>query len=390
VANLQEGHLGPAPGAKPRRNDLDWLRVLAIGAVFIFHCARPFNGGWHVSAPETTEGFVLMAGFMVPWLMPLIFAISGAALTLDARVTAPGRFALEKVKRLLIPLAFGVFFMGPVMVYLERLSHGQFQGSLFDFLPHYFVGWYGLEPGGNFAWMGLHCWYLLVLFAYTLLCWPLFRWFKSAYGGRFLARLGRGLAKPGVVYALVVPAWFLFMTANLVGWPGMREFGGIPLDVYFLVFIYGFLLFSSSELQDAVLRQRWVSLGLAAAAGAGVTALVALNQRTGMFWDLAQALFGWTFILAAFGFARKGLTTRNRFLEWANEAVLPFYILHQTVIVVVAWFVLGWPLPALAQYAIILALSLPVILGLYQFLVRRFNVLRFIFGMRLRRPARTH
>jgi peptidoglycan/LPS O-acetylase OafA/YrhL len=365
-----------------RRYDLDWLRVLSIAAVFVFHCARPFNGGWHVSAPETTEGFVLLAGGMVPWLMPIIFVISGAALTLDNRMVTPGRFLLEKVKRLFVPLVFGVLFLGPIMVYLERLSHGQFQGSLIDFLPHYFDGWYGITPGGNFAWMGLHLWYLLVLFVYTLLCWPLFRWFKSSGGTRALAWLGRGLSRPGVIYTLAIPLWIILGASSFWGFLGSHDFGGMPLPVYLLIFIYGFILLSSGFLQVAIQRQRWVSLSLAVASGAWMMTMAVQHQNSGVLWDLSVAIFGWMVILAAFGFAMQKLTFRNRFLDHANEGVLPFYIMHQTIILIIAYFVLGWGFPVLAQYGIILIISLSVILAIYVFLVRRFNWLRFLFGMK--------
>ncbi len=75
-------------------------------------------------------------------------------------------------KRFLMPLVFGCFILGCIQVYFERVSHGQFQGSLIQFIPHYFEGWYGF--GGNFAWYGLHLWYLILLFIFTTAMLPFF------------------------------------------------------------------------------------------------------------------------------------------------------------------------------------------------------------------------
>jgi hypothetical protein len=109
--------------------------------------------------------------------MPLMFVISGASLFFS--VGKPGKFLQDKVLRLLIPLIVGVFTHVAIAVYLERRTNYQFFGSFFEFYPQYFQGWYG--EGGNFAWMGLHLWYLLVLFVYSLLFLPLFYLLKGQW-----------------------------------------------------------------------------------------------------------------------------------------------------------------------------------------------------------------
>ena len=150
-----------------RRYELDWLRVLAILAVFVFHSSRFFDtGNWHVKNPTTYFGVQVWITFLANWLMPLIFCISGASLFYSAGSRSASRFVVDKVRRLLVPLIVGVFTHAMFQVYLERVTHYQFRGSFWDFIPHYFEGWYGF--GGNFAWMGMHLWYLLVLFLYSL------------------------------------------------------------------------------------------------------------------------------------------------------------------------------------------------------------------------------
>lgn len=184
-----------------RRFDLDWLRVLAILTVFIFHSGRFFDRmDWHVKNPITHEDMQVWTMFLASWMMPLIFVISGASLYFA--LSPIGKFIKDKFLRLLVPLIVGVFTHVALGVYLERLTHRQFSGSFFDFYPRYFNGLYG--DGGNFAWMGLHLWYLLVLFVFTLVLMPVFYWLKGS-GKKVVNWLGNFLVLPGVFYLLALP-----------------------------------------------------------------------------------------------------------------------------------------------------------------------------------------
>jgi glucan biosynthesis protein C len=100
-----------------------------------------------------------------------------------------------------------------------------------------------------------------------------------------------------------------------------------------------------------------------------------------LFWALFS-LFSWCFVLAILGFGMQHLTFNTPFLSYANEAVLPFYILHQTVIVCVGYFVVRQAIPDLLKFVIIAASSFALVMALYEFLVRRFNVMRVLFGMK--------
>ncbi len=335
-----------------RRNDLDWLRVLAILAVFVFHSGRFFDlGGWHVKNPTTYFGVQVWITFLANWLMPVVFVISGASLFYALGSRGTWKFVEDKVQRLFVPLVVGAFSHVMLQVYLERITHHQFSGSFFDFIPHYFEGWYGF--GGNFAWMGLHLWYLLILFVFSLILYPLLRGLRVGPGQTVLNRLGDLFALPGVVYGLAVPVAWLMVTLNPRDFIGIRDFGGWPLPIYMLFFLYGFFVISHDGLQKRIQQLRWVSLA------AGVLC-----------------------ILAFLGFGFKHLTHSKPSLAYANEAVLPFYVMHQTVLLCVGYFVVQWQIPDLVKYVLIAASSFPVILALYEFAIRRANVLRFLFGMK--------
>ncbi|MFL7869501.1 MAG: acyltransferase family protein, partial [Anaerolineales bacterium] len=320
------------------------------------------------------------------WLMPFIFMISGASLFYALGSRGARKFMEDKVKRLLVPLIVGIFTHIMLQVYLERITHRQFFGSFFEFIPHYFDGWYAF--GGNFAWMGLHLWYLLVLFLFSLLFYPLFRWLSAGFGKRVLDKIGTFLALPGIVYLLGLLVAVLMVVLDPRKPIGMRDFGGWPLFNYILFFLYGFIVMSHAGLQKRILQMRWVSF---AVASLGSLALLALWAAKGdpIFGSPRYAqvfgIFGmssWCWLLAFFGFGMQHLNFKTKFMAYANEAVLPFYILHQTVLLCVGYFVTRWSIPDPFKFILISSSSFLSVIVIYEYLVRRVNLLRVLFGMK--------
>jgi hypothetical protein len=160
-----------------------------------------------------------------------------------------------------------------------------------------------------------------------------------------------------------------------------------------LFLIYGFVVISHAGLQRRIVQQRWLSLALGivgiavffALGGAQGNAPFGTSRYAQTF--TAFGISSWCWVLAIFGFGMKHLTHNTPFLQPANEAVLPFYVLHQSVLIYVGYFVVQWDIPALAKWLIIAPLSFAIIVGLIA-IIRRVNVLRFLFGMKpLRRSA---
>ncbi len=355
-----------------RRYDLDWLRVLAILSVFIFHSTRFFDlGDWHVKNSITYFAVQVWTKFASDWLMPFIFVISGASLFYAIGKSGAGQFIKDKVLRLLVPLMVGVFTHIAFQVYLERITHGQFSGSFFDFLPHYFEGFYGF--GGNFAFHGMHLWYLLVLFVFSIVLLPLFLLLKSKIGARVLAKLMDLVALPGLVYVLALVILFSWKLIDHNSLLGFDKFDW-NLGVYLSFFLFGFAIMASARLQQSIQRLRWVSL-LGAIA---MTVVLIKGQEH-------DDLIAWFSILTFLGFGMKHLNVNTPFLKYANETVLPFYILHQTVLLGVGYLVVRWAIPDALKWLIIASISFVTVMGLYE-LVRRNNVLRVLFGMK---PAGT-
>ncbi len=376
-----------------RRYDVDWLRVFGMTAVFLFHCARFFDTeGWHVKSPRTNEVVSFLVAIAVQWMMPLFFVLSGIGAYHSLAARNWPRYVVSRFKRLAVPLLFGTFVLiVPYQVYLERISHGQFSGSFWSFYPHYFEGWYGIQRGGNFAWMGLHLWYLEALFVFSVLTLPLFLALRSRTGSRLVGALSNTMKVPGTIFLLAVPIAIMEFLANspalksaLHGFFNQRGFGGWSVLPYFAIFILGFLLAGGKEATQAVQRHRFAGLIVAVVTFAVGYVLVKTRglSESSMGFALIRGLLCWACLIAILGFGARRLRSSNRFLKYANEAVLPFYILHQTVILAIGFHVIRLDAPLWLEYLIIVFSSFAVAMILYELLIRRINALRFLFGLK--------
>ncbi len=362
-----------------RRFDLDWMRVLAILTVFAFHSLRFFTvEDWSVKNPTVYPIADRIDGFIAMWMMPFIFVVSGAAmyyaLNKGNSWGNAGKFIKDKVLRLLVPMLFNAVSLSFLQVYEDRLSHGVFTGSMIQFVPDYFQGIYGIG-NGNFAIHGMHLWYLGVLFIFSLVLLPLFMFLESRFGARILRWFTNLVALPGGIYVLALAIINLWKLIDPNGILGFDKFNW-NLGIYMSFVIFGFIVVSNEKVQASIIRQRYVSLALAI--GTAILMLITQDHRD-------VAVFPW--ILTFLGFGMKYLNVNKPVLKYASEAVLPFYILSQTVQLSVGFFVVQWAIPDLLKWAIIAVISLAIIMGTYEYLVRRINVLRFLFGMKLLKKA---
>jgi glucan biosynthesis protein C len=372
-----------------RRYELDWLRVLAFSAVFFYHCGRFFDSSyWHIKNNSTSTLVDTLKGIFDLWGMPLIFMVSGASIFFALRSGGADRFLRDKIWRLLVPLAFGILVLSPPQNYLERLTHGQFQGSFLDYVPLYFRDWHLWN--GEFRWTGVHLWYLAYLFLFTLVLMPLFSALKSQTGQRVTGALARLSSRPGVIFLWVLPGILLVILGDPYGLRGpapAEDVGRLFLAIFLL---YGFLVFSNLRIQQAIIRQRRIALAMSFTLILGMPTVVDLleNDPSLAIIILGISLAGiltWSCILTVFGYGMRYLTHNHRLLAYANEAVLPFYILHQPVILILGYFIIPLPLSILAKYLIIATLAFGITLGLYEYGVRRINPVRRIFGLKPRK-----
>ena len=369
-----------------RRADLDWLRVLAFGLLILYHAGMAWSGwSWHLTSPDSIDWLHEGMRFTNRWRMPLLFVVSGAAIMLALGTRTPGAFVADRLKRLLLPLAFGMVVLVPPQVYLERLWRGQFTGSFLQWLPQAFDGTY---PAGNTSWH--HLWFLAYVLVLTLVLLPVFLWARSARGRSVLASAGRFVAGTGLQWATVLPLaasilWLAPVSHNtngLIGdWHGLLYYG--------ILLLYGAFLYGSADLLAALAWQRYLSLAIGVLAyaalytvffGGAIRPVIPAEMRPA--YALLSAINTMAWLFAIIGFARRHLTRRPAFLAEATEAVYPFYLLHQTVTVIAVYWLLTLRVPPVAGFfAAVLATFLGT-MALYVGFVRPIRFLRPLFGMK--------
>ena len=378
---------------KTRRYDLDWLRGLTVMGLVFFHSAMFFNDSWwHLKNAQLSLGFSIFTGIINQWQMPLLFVISGAGTWFALTFRGGGEYALERVQRLLVPLVFGSLVIVPPQVYLERLKNGQFYGSYLSFWPrHMWDG--GTYPQGNASWH--HLWFLAYLFVFSLLALPLFLQLKSERGSQALARLGGCCERRGGIFALALLPMVLEVALRPT-WNGLQSLIGdwANLCTYLTFFVYGFVLFSHEAFGRALARYGKAALGLALVTMVAGAAIALTGHEPGPGYSLGGSLWlalrtfnTWCWLVAFFSLAQGYLNYTSRIQPYVNEAVLPVYVLHQTVIVIIGYFVIQWQAAPFPKFAVISLCSLAATLGVYDLLVRRMRVVRFLFGMRVGKRA---
>ncbi|ATQ43398.1 acyltransferase family protein [Caulobacter mirabilis] len=375
-----------------RRNDLDWIRVGAFFLLILYHVGMfyvPWD--WHVKSPHPIEWLEPVMQLTNPWRLTLLFLVSGAATRFMADKLSAGALAGQRLWRLLPPLVFAMFVIVPPQSYYEVVEQLGYAGGYVDFWPAY------VTASGNWCqgddclitptWN--HMWFVAYLIFYTLVL-AVLLWVARKPLVVLGDWLGRTLS--GWRLLLLPIVWLAFCRIVLMPrFEITHAFGG---DWYnhamsFAAFLLGFLVAKSETFRAATIRLRWPALALAVGAWAawatyawiyrdGAAPPEALRQTMRVVYATDQ----WCAILAVLGFGARHLTRGGPALTYLTLAVFPFYIVHQTVIVVAAYHLSKLGLNQALEGALVIALTFAACFATYE-IVRRVAVLRPLFGLKL-------
>jgi glucans biosynthesis protein C len=370
-----------------RQHYIDWLRLGAVFLLFFFHSARVFDPSKNFyvqNIPKSDIIYHIFIRMLDPWHMSLFFLLAGASTCYALRKRTGGKYSRERFKRLFIPFVFGVMVLIPPQSYLGLLNHSNYSGSFFHWLPDFFTLQEDDPDGyfmGGYTWG--HLWFIFHLFVYSLIALPLFLYFNRESGRGWINRLASAFTHP-LVFLLLFPLVLVLLSE----FPDVG--GGNPIW-YITFFISGFIFMADPRFIEAIDRKRRLLLIV------GPMMLVFLTICSYESWpsrfpdwfdvivDRYYAFISWFTILAVLAYGKRLLNFTNRLLNYFAEASYPLYILHQTVIVIIAYYLVQTDIAVAIKYVTLVACSFVSSVLVYDILVKRNTVTRFLFGIRPRR-----
>jgi glucans biosynthesis protein C len=372
-----------------RRYDLDWLRVFAVLLLIYFHSAAVFYQGelgeFYITNPDKSSVLKLFILVLHQWHMPLFFFLAGAASWHSLRMRGARQYLSERGQRLAIPLVVGILILVSPQVYLNRLSQGSFQGSFLDFYPHFFNG---IRPTGNFEWA--HLWFIAYLLVLSIAALPIFLYLKRDDRQIWLQTMSkRVLGFPGLL-SLAIPL-ALIEAMFRPRWPGFQNLYDDWANVllYFAYLVYGYTFSTNSTFATQLEQHRPKIISLAIS---GMTLLLSLwitdavpARSYSLVYMSYQALRGfnsWCWIMALLSIAQHFLQFQNRWLQYLNEVSYPVYLIHQTIVVTIAFYIVRWNTTIAVKFMFISTASLVLTLLVYELLIRRSPLIRVLFGLK--------
>ena len=362
-----------------RQYFIDWLRIALIISVYFYHIGMVFNSwGWHVKSKEPLTFIEPLMAWLHLWRMPLLFLVSGVGTYYALGFRSSKHYLKERFNRLFIPLFIGIFTLVPIQVYIEKIDS---YSSLGNYYLHMFDGIY---PIGNFSWH--HLWFLVYLFLISLIISPFLNYLRSNTFKNtknwIIQKTATKLGLNWVLLILIFSQWFLrqyFPESTHALFNDWAYF-----TYYLIFFLCGFILFTSDKVINAVANQRRLYLLQTLVFtiimfSFWVFEIKIIGQD--LIYGITEIIIAWSCGLAAIGYFKVYFNKDNKYRKHLNVAIYPFYLLHQPIIVVVAYVVLQWQLPTFVNIGLITLLSLLCVILLY-WIISRFNVLRVAFGMK--------
>lgn len=342
-----------------RRFDIDWLRVIAIGLLLIYHIAIIFQP-WAVfigfmRSNELLEGLWYPMTLVNIWRIPLLFFVSGMGVYFAMKKRNVIQLLLERSKRILLPYLFGIVAIVPLQFFVFQ----DFYGQQLNYFAH---------PA--------HLWFLGNIVIYISILFPLFYYLVKKQDGQFRKVLIKIMSHPLGPISIAI----FFVLEVLIIKPEIFSLYAQTLHGYaigFLAFFFGFLVvYIGQNFWNTV--QQWKAVYLAAAAIMFSVRLV-VNQTGGPNYLMAIESNLW--IMSLFGYAHQYLNRPSKTLNYLTKAVYPIYIVHMFVLFGAAWLILPLDLPVMLQFLIIVVITAAACMALYE-LIKRIPILRLAFGIR--------
>lgn len=342
-----------------RRYDIDWLRVIAIGLLIIYHVAIIFQP-WamfigFIKSNESLESLWSAMSMVNIWRIPLLFYVSGMGLYFALKKRNWKQLLAERAKRILLPFLFGIVVITPLHIYVFQ----QYYNLPLHYYPH----------------LG-HLWFLGNILIYILLLFPLFLYLKRVENGRFQQKLSYLMKKP--TGPLLISLFFM-LEAVIIKPPIFQLYAntwhGFILGL--LAFLFGFIIiYSGKTFWQTVDKWKWLYFSIAIV----LYTIRLIISRTTPEYLMAFESTCWIFSI--FGLSYKYLNKPSTILSYLNKATYPVYIIHMIALYLGALIILPLAISPIFKLIMIIIFSFCFCYLLYEFLIKRVRFLRLLFGLK--------
>lgn len=361
-----------------RLSELDWLRVILIFAIFLHHVCMPFNGdGWHVMNKDSSKVLDDIMVYFEQFRLPTLFFISGVGAVLLLSQCSAKQYVRDKFLRLFVPLLVGVLVVVPPQNYIEHISE--------------MGGFWQEFPGLALNFDTNHLWFIEYLIVFALLAIPINHLLGSASGRVCVSKLQKLSTYKVGLFLLVIFLIFIKVTFSLFFPSDDNKIENLSSSTYFLFFfIAGMVFIQDKRVWRAIGAQRKANLAILLVStlifyawyySPDLSRYLSLDVRWAIWW-IVCCLVAWSALLTFLGYAQAYLARTPKWLRQCNELIYPFYLFHQTIIVVIGYFVISWQLSILLKITLLLVLSFALTSALCFFVVKPFNVFRFLVGLK--------
>jgi glucans biosynthesis protein C len=377
---------------------LDWLRVLALLGVFLYHAVHPFDTlDWHVKNASQSELLTTLMVFFYPWGLGFFFLLAGAGAFFSLRSRSAGGYAAERVSRLLVPLLVVWALLSPLQGFIEGRHQGWWGGSFLAYIPHFFdeatqwaMSWPSRPHPMVLAW-SYHLWFLVMLLWFAFLALPILLALRGPGGRRLTAWLAERCTWPGASLLFGVPIALAHLALR-ASFPDEHDWG--EFAYYFAFFVVGYILVSDPRFLAAVRRDLVPALVVGVVGFATLGALDPIGWAEAWEADPAYtpsyflmiglfSLQAWAWAVAALSIGMRARRFRTPLPGAVADSAMPFFLLHQPVILALAFYVVGWDAGIPVKLVVLLVLSFTVSASA-AWMLSRAAVTRRLLGVKAR------
>jgi glucan biosynthesis protein C len=374
------------PENSVRRYDFDLLRILATLLLIPYHAARifyPHSYPYYIESQITSFQIELIINFIDQWFMPIFFFIAGVAAKKSLDIRSEKQYCIERLKRLFVPLLFGIFVLIPPIGYFAFLHHSpDIHLSYYQYYPLFFKVDFQHIDGFKGTFTPAHLWFIIYLFCFSLLTLPLFHYLKTRPIKDFIDKFANFLVQnPKAIFLYAIPLTLARMLGVVYYNP-----------VYcFLFFLLGYIFFLDKRFEENIEKNKSIAFSLALMITAfylysriNEFTLASVLSEKNILIEAVLSLGTLCWVVVILNLAKKYLNRTNWLIQYLNEASYPIYLIHTTFVLSLGFYVVQWQTGIMMKFLFITFASTIGIFLVYETILKRFNWTRVLFGMKMK------